>query len=130
MGIYPNHSLEYWIELDSTFDNMTLKTFIEALKSETDLNIYVTKKNNICVLSAARIDKRLVESKYYNDRKQDWFSLRTFNENWREPIKDQSLVDIEITNSELNVIARIKEQFNGLITYEGWFDVNTIGYSY
>jgi hypothetical protein len=130
MGIYPNHGIEYWIEIDKVVDNNTLKNFIENLKSETNLNMYVTKINNICVLSTARTDDRLVKSKYYEDRKSDWFHHRTCLEEWRELIEEQSLIDIEITKSEMNVINKIKEQFNEHISFEGWFDVNTIGYSY
>jgi hypothetical protein len=39
-------------------------------------------------------------------------------------------VDIEITNSEMNVVCKIREEFNEKISFEGWFDVNSIGYSY
>lgn len=130
MGVYPNHGLEYWIEIDNSVDIDALNTFIERLKSETNLNMYVTKMNNICVLPTARTDDRLVKSKYFNDRKNDWFHHRTCREEWRELIKDQSLVDIQITGSEMNVINKIREHFNEHITFEGWFDVNTIGYSF
>lgn len=130
MGIYPNHGLEYWIEIDNSYDNETLKTFVERLKSETNLNMYLTKLNNICVLSTARTDDRLVKSKYFNDRKSDWFHHRTCLEEWREFIEEQSLVDIQITESEMKIVNKIREQFNKHITSEGWFDVNTIGYSY
>lgn len=130
MGIYPNHGVEYWIEIDNTVDNNVLKTFIERLRSETNMTIYVTKMNNICVLSTARTDDRLVKSKYFEERKNDWFHHRTCVSEWREVIEEQSLVDIEITNSEMNVICKIREEFNEKISFEGWFDVNSIGYSY
>lgn len=130
MGIYPNHGLEYWIEIDKSVDNEILKSFIERLRSETSLNMYVTKTNNICVLSTARTDNRLEKSKYYNDRKHDWFPPITCSQQWRKLIEDQSLIDIEITECEMNIINKIKKQFNEYITFEGWFDVNTILYSY
>lgn len=129
MGIYPNHGVEYWIEIDKSVDNGVLKNFIEKLRSDTNLNMYVTKMNNICVLSTPRTDDRLVKSQYFLDRKSDWFHHRTCLEEWRELIEDQSLIDIEITQSEMNVIKKIKEQFNEHISFEGWFDVNTIGYT-
>lgn len=49
---------------------------------------------------------------------------------WIEAIEDQSAVDIEINQTELEVINKIREQFNDFIIHEGWFDVNTLGYSY
>lgn len=130
MGIYPNHGVEYWIDIDKTFDNNTLKNFIEQLKSQTSLKIYTTLTNSICVLSTSRTDDRLEKSKYYNDRKQDWFPPITCSQEWRKPIEDQSLVDIEISESEMDVIDIIRKQLNGHITFEGWFDVNTISYAY
>ena len=130
MGIYPNHGVEYWIEIDNTVDNDVLKTFIERLRSETNMDIYVTKTNNICVLSTARTDDRFVKSKYFKERENDWFHHRTCGTEWREVIEEQSLVDIEITNRELNVICKIREEFNENISFEGWFDVNSIGFLY
>lgn len=130
MGVYPNHGVEYWIEVDKTVDKIILKNAIDKIKFDTNMNIYVTPANNICVLSTARTDDRLVKSKYFNDRKSDWFHHRTCLEEWRESIEEQSLVDINISKSEMNVINKIREQFKEHITFEGWFDVNTIGYSY
>ena len=130
MGIYPNHGVEYWIEIDKNVSNDTLRNTVETIKFETNLNIYVTKMNNICVLSTARTDDRLVKSKYFLDRKDDWFHHRTCLEEWREQIEEQSSVDIEITEIEMKVINKIKEKFNNQISFEGWFDVNTIGYSF
>lgn len=130
MGIYPNHGVEYWIEVDKNFDNNVLKRYIENLKNDMNFNMYATPSNNICVLSTSRTDNRLVESNYYKERKTDWFNHRTFCEHWREFIDDQTLLDIKMTEIEINVINKIKEQLNEHITGEGWFDVNTIGYSY
>ena len=130
MGIYPNHGVEYWIEIDNTVDNDVLRTFIERLRSETNMDIYVTKTNNICVLSTTHTDDRLVKSKYFEERENDWFHHRTCGAEWREVIEEQSSVDIEITNRELTVICKIREEFNEHISFEGWFDVNSIGFLY
>lgn len=130
MGIYPNHGLEYWIKINENVDYNKLNAVIERLKIETNMDLYITKKNSICILSTSRTDDRLVKSKYFQDRKEDWFHHRTCKEEWCEQIKDQSLVDIEIEESELNVIDKIKNEFCEHIIFAGWFDVNTIGYSY
>lgn len=130
MGVYPNHGVEYWFEVDRNFDNTELKAIVENIKNLTNYNVTVTSMNDICVLSTAKTDNRLVESNYYKERKADWFNHRTLCEHWREFIDDQSLVDIRMTEIEMNVINKIKEQLNEHITGEGWFDVNTIGYSF
>lgn len=130
MGIYPNHAVEYWIEIERKFDNTELYRFIERLRSDTMFDIHATPSNNICVLSAARTDDRLVKSNYFIERKDDWFNDRTLVEEWREAIDEQSLVDIELKRNELKIIEKIKERLGEHIIYKGWFDVNTIGYLY
>ena len=92
--------------------------------------MYVTPNNNISVLSTSRTDDRLVNSSYFKERKDEWFNNETCLREWRERIDNKFLVDIEITQGELNIINRIKKDVGDYITYEGWFDVNTIGYSY
>ena len=109
MGVYPNHGVEYWFEVDNNFDNIELKKIVEEIKQLTNYNVYVTPMNDICVLSTAKTDDRLIKSNYYKERKDDWFNHRTLCEHWREFIDEQLP----------------KEH----IICEGWFDVNTIGYS-
>ncbi len=130
MGVYPNHGVEYWIEVDKNFDNIVLKRFIENLKNDMNFNMYATSSNNICVLSTSRTDNRLENSNYYKERKTEWFNHRTFREEWREFIDNQTLIDIKVTEAELNIINKIKEEIKEHISCEGWFDVNRIGYSF
>lgn len=130
MGIYPNHGVEYWVEIDKNFDNTELKRIVQEIKLDTKFNIYVTPFNSICVLSTSRTDNRLVESNYYKERKHDWFNQRTLSMEWRESVTEQSSIDIELNEDEKNILHQIREQLNKHITYEGWFDVNTIGYSF
>lgn len=130
MGVYPNHGVEYWIEIDETVDIDAIRKGIERVQFETNLNIYATKTKGICVLSTSCTDDRLVKSKYFEDNKDDWFHVRTCMKEWREPIQEQSQVDIDISNSEMNVIKKLREEFGEHISFEGWFDVNTIGYSW
>ena len=130
MGIYPNHGVEYWIEIDKSFDNIKLKKIIEKIIIDTNFNMYVTPSNCISVLSTSRTDDRLVNSNYFKERKDEWFNDQTCYREWRDKINDQSLIDIEITQREWSIINKIKKDVGDYITYEGWFDVNTIGYSY
>lgn len=130
MGIYPNRGVEYWVEVDKNFDNTELKKIVEKIKFDTNLSIYVTPINSICVLSTSRTDDRLVESKYFQERKDDWFNERTLSMEWREAIDQQPIIDIELNQKEKNILQTIREQLGEHITYEGWFDVNTIGYSF
>jgi hypothetical protein len=130
MGIYPNHGVEYWVEVDKNFDNTELKSIVEKIKFDTNLSIYVTPINSIRVLSTSRTDDRLVESNYYKERKDDWFNQRTSSMEWREAIDEQPIIDIELNQTEKTVLQIIREQLGEHITYEGWFDVNTIGYSF
>jgi uncharacterized membrane protein len=130
MGIYPNHGVEYWVEIDKNFDNNELKAIVEKIKIDAKFNIYVTPINSICVLSTSRTDDRLVKSNYYKERKHDWFNQRTLSMEWRESVTEQSSIDIELNEDEKNILHQIREQLGEHITYEGWFDVNTIGYSF
>lgn len=130
MGIYPNHGVEYWIEVDKSFDNSVLKRLIENIKLDTKFMMYVTPLNSIRVLSTSRTDDRLEKSNYYKERKNDWFNQRTLSMEWREAINEQPIIDIELNHSEKNILQTIREQLGEHITYEGWFDVNTIGYSF
>jgi hypothetical protein len=130
MGIYPNRGVEYWVEVDKYYDNSELKKLIEKIKNNTKFNIYVTPLNSIRVLSTSRTDDRLEKSKYYQERKHDWFNQRTYSMEWTEAINEQHIIDIELNPTESIVLQNIREKLGEHITFEGWFDVNTIGYSF
>lgn len=129
MGIYPNHGIEYWVEVDRSFNNSELQQIIEKVRNYTGSNMYVTPINSINVLPMARTDDRLIKSKFFKDKEDDWFNRMTLVKQWREAIADQSLIDIELTHEEMCILQQIREQLKYHIIFEGWFDVNTIGYT-
>ena len=78
MGIYPNHGIEYMFEFkfgDSSSED--IQTIIEYIWNTYQYKlIYICYDNYFLlrILSQYQTDDRLVESKYYLDRKDTWFS--------------------------------------------------------
>jgi hypothetical protein len=130
MGIFPNHGIAYYVILSKNANEKDVITFIDGMKFDHNFILHYNKSNMLCVLPVGRVDGRLVKSKYFQERESEWFGIETCRREWIEKIENQSIVDIEITSVENKMLEKVREHFEGYIEDEGWYDVNTIGYSY
>ena len=99
MGIYPDHGVEY----------------IVFLKSET---LQVEK---LIIASTKDTDDRLVQSEYYKKRKDEWFTTFHGLYDKCEPINDY--IDIELTETEKELLNKVINRNPGEIQKHGWYDV-------
>ena len=131
MGIYPNHGIEYMFEFklgDSSSED--IQTIIEYIWNTYQYKlIYICYDNYFLlrILSQYQTDDRLVESKYYLDRKDTWFSYEGSGYEYIKKINNIN-PDIELSDIEKNIIEYISN--NCKSSYNGWYEVNTIGTSY
>jgi hypothetical protein len=97
MGIYPNHGLIYRVIFaDDSF---------ETIVSQNDCN------------------DRLVQSKYYQERKADWFGKHT----WTRFVKQaDGPVDIVLTIFEKINLDRCFEDLTKDVKWHGWCEENTL----
>lgn len=105
MGMYADHGVEYHI-------------------------IYKDGRKNI-IASTHATDKRLLQSHYFNVRKHDWLSADAMygHGSYSKKILDPDF-DVELTNEEKCHLDMAIQQNPNTIQEHGWYDVNTISYTY
>lgn len=130
MGIYPDHGVEYYFVLDSNVPQDTIKAVIEHIQTLYKFNLCLHTGNRLRILSTNKTDNRLEASKFFAQRKADWFGIKTCTSEWCVPIEEQSEVDIPLHDEEKKIIESVREQFKDQVIFEGWFDVNTICSTY
>ena len=80
--------------------------------------IVVTKNHKYTIVPLKDADKRLEASEYYKERKDSWFNEGS---SFRRPIEGE--IDIELTESEKDLLESVLKVHESNVESHGWYDV-------
>jgi hypothetical protein len=86
--------------------------------------------SKITVTAASETDKRLFESAYYKNRRDNWLSEGTYNK--KETNRDACFkidsedFDMKLTDGELYRLESIVNLYDTDVSSHGWYDVTSV----
>jgi hypothetical protein len=122
MGIYFNRGLEYLIVTDCSH----VKQYIVDTYGGSQLSGIGI--NGVFIIRQSETDDRLVKTKYYMDRKTEWFNVSS--KFCATKISNELLEDFILSDSEKDMIAKISRDVVLKDLEHGWYDVTHVTTSY
>lgn len=120
MVYYINHSIEFYIILNTSLDYFDI---IPKLESLTRKKLYLTN-NKLKIISSQESNNRLHNSKYYLQNKKNW-NIYDRNKCTFKKIPYEKLEDINLNEVEQQIVMQIMEDENikNNIKDIGWYEV-------
>lgn len=113
--IVVDRGVEYRVYYDPKFDIYpVLSKYILKFKKQTIWNGVVV------IADKPATDNRLIQSKYYNDRKDTWW-VHVHGPSC-EAIKDED-IDISLNDKEKEYLEFVLKEFGPAVQTHGWYDV-------